>query len=152
MSGLSLADAQRIVALTLERKNTVAGKPIAVAVLDDSGNVKVLVREDGATMFRADIAFGKAWGAVAMGAPSRTIAQVAQANPSFVGALSAASSGKIIPAPGGVLIRDSSGKILGAVGVSGNFSDRDEAFVIEGILAAGLHVDPAAPAIGSTKA
>ena len=84
-----------------------------------------------------------------MGAPSRTIAQVAQANPNFVGALAAASSGKIIPNPGGVLIRNGSGKILGAVGISGDSSDRDEAFAIEGISAAGFNADPAAPAMGA---
>lgn len=147
MGELRLADAQRIVALTLEHKKAAGGKALAVAVLDSSGNVKVLVREDGATMFRADIAFGKAWGAVAMGAPSRMIAQAAQHNPSFVGALAAASSGKIIPNPGGVLIRDGNGEIIGAVGISGDSPDRDEAFAIHGISAAGLTADPAAPAL-----
>lgn len=146
MSELRLVDAQRIVALTLEHKTSAGGKPLAVAVLDASGHLKALVREDGATMFRTDIAVGKAWGAVAIGVPSRMIAQVAQQNPSFVGALAVASSGKIIPNPGGVLIRDPNGKILGAVGISGDTADRDEAFAIHGITAAGLIADPAAPA------
>ena len=151
MSELALVDAQKIVALTLEHKTAAGGRPVAVAVLDSSGHVKVLVREDGATMFRTDIALGKAWGAVAIGAPSRMIAEVAQQNPSFVGALAAASGGKIIPNPGGVLIRDGDGKILGAVGISGDLPDRDEAFAIAGITAAGLIADPAAPAPSEAK-
>jgi uncharacterized protein GlcG (DUF336 family) len=151
MNEIGLADAQRIVAATLARKNAAAGKPLAVAVVDDAGNIKVVVREDGATMFRTDIAFGKAWGAVAMGAPSRTIAEVAQRSPNFVAALAAASGGKIIPVPGGVLIRDSNGKMLGAVGVSGDSSDRDEAFAIAGVAAAGLQPDPDTPAQGAAS-
>ena len=151
MSELRLVDAQKIVTLTLQHRTTAGGKPLAVAVLDSAGHLKALAREDGASMFRTDIAVGKAWGAVAVGAPSRMIAQVAQQNPSFVGALAVASSGKLIPTPGGVLIRDPSGKIIGAVGVSGDVADRDEAFAIEGITAAGLVADPAAPAPSEAK-
>ncbi len=151
MSELALVDAQRIVALTLEHKAAAGGKPLAVALLDGSGHVKVLVREDGASMFRTDIAFGKAWGAIAMGASSRMIAQVAQANPNFVSALAVASGGRIIPNPGGVLIRDRGGVILGAVGISGDAPDRDEAFAIGGVSAAGWIPDPVSPAIPEGK-
>jgi uncharacterized protein GlcG (DUF336 family) len=148
MGKLSLIQAEIIVDTALEARRANGGMPLSVAVLDDGGHIKLLKREDGATLFRADIAIGKAWGAIAMGVSSRMIGQVAQQNPGFVAALNVAAQGKILPNPGGVLIRDaSSGEVLGAVGVSGDLPDRDEAFAIAAVNAAGLAPEPASPTL-----
>jgi len=148
MGKLSLNQAEIIVNTALDARRAAGGMPLSVAVLDDGGHIKLLKREDGATLFRADIAIGKAWGAIAMGVSSRMIGQVAQQNPGFVAALNVAAQGKILPNPGGVLIRDaSSGEVLGAVGVSGDLPDRDEAFAIAAVNAAGLAPEPASPTL-----
>lgn len=144
MVKLTLELAEKIAAKTLEQSRSAGGKPLALAILDEAGHVKLLLREDGASMFRTDIALGKAWGAVAMGASSRVIAQVAQQNPNFVNSLVAASNGRLVPNPGGVLIRDG-GEIIGAVGVSGDMADRDESFAVAGIEAAGITADIGTP-------
>ena len=143
MATLSLAQAEIIADETLKNSRSGAGKPLAVAVLDDGGHLRLLKREDGASMFRSEIAIGKAWGAVAMGVSSRAIAQVSQQHPQFVAALTVASGGNILPNPGGVLIKAKDGSVVGAVGVSGDSADRDESFAIAGIAAAGLLSDPA---------
>ena len=144
MARLTLELAEKIAAKALEQSRAGGSKPLAIAILDEAGHVKLLLREDGASMFRNDIALGKAWGAVAMGAASRVIAQVAQQNPNFVNALVTASNGRLVPNPGGVLIRDG-GEIIGAVGISGDLAERDESFAAAGIEAAGLTADSGAP-------
>ena len=146
MTKLMLEQAERIANETLAAGSAANGRPLAVAVLDDGGHMKLMKRQDGAGLFRPDIAAGKAWGAVAMGAPSRMIGMISQQHPQFVAALTTLSGGRILPNPGGVLIRDASGEVIGAVGVSGDSADRDEAFAIAGIKAAGLTPDPASAA------
>ena len=96
------------------------------------------LREDGASMFRVDIATGKAWAAVGMGAASRTLAQRAKDNPNFFVTLAATAHGRFLPQTGAVLIKDAAGSILGSVGASGGTGDEDEAVCIAGIEAAGL--------------
>ena len=134
---------------TLEQANTIiAGaiaharqknfKPMGIVVLDASGHVKSAQREDGATMFRIDVATGKAWGAVGMGASSRALAQRAKDNPNFLVALAATAHGKLLPQTGAVLIADASGAVLGAAGASGGTGDEDEEICIAGIQSAGL--------------
>jgi len=113
-------------------------KPLAVAVLDSSGHLKSLQREDEASMFRVDVAMGKAWAAVGMGASSRTLLARAKENPQFYGALAATAQGKFLPQTGAVLIKDAAGNILGAAGASGGTGDEDEAACIAGVEAAGL--------------
>lgn len=113
-------------------------KPLAVAVLDSSGHLKSLQREDEASMFRVDVAMGKAWASVGMGASSRTLLARAKENPQFYGALAATAQGKFLPQTGAVLIKDAAGNILGAAGASGGTGDEDEAACIAGIAAAGL--------------
>ncbi len=112
--------------------------PLTVAVLDAGGHLTTFQREDNSGILRFDIAFGKAWGALGMGFGSRELATRAQANPAFIGALATASGGRVIPVPGGVLIKSHDGAVLGAVGVSGDTSDMDEACILAGIQAAGL--------------
>jgi uncharacterized protein GlcG (DUF336 family) len=111
---------------------------MGIAVLDDAGNVKAFASEDGASMFRFDIARGKAWAAVGMGASSRALAERAKDNPNFFVALAATAGGKFLPQPGAVLIKDAQGAILGAVGASGGTGDEDEAICKAGVAAAGL--------------
>ena len=141
MARLTLDQANAIADKAIEKRRSSGGRPIAVAVLDAGGHLKVLKREDDASFFRPEIAFGKAWGAVAMGEPSRTLREKAQQNPNFMTALAVASGGKVVPNPGGVLIRDAKGAIMGAVGISGDTGDADEAFAVFGIEAVGLTAD-----------
>ena len=117
-----------------------------MAVLDAGGQLKALKREDGSSLLRPEIAGGKAWGALGMGFGGREFARRAAANPAFIQALSAASGGRIIPVPGGVLIRDQAGDIVGAVGISGDISENDETCAVFGITCAGLAADTGDPA------
>ena len=138
MSRLTLAQANKIVETALAKAREMKIKPLAVAVLDDAGHVKSLQREDEASMFRNDVAIGKAWASVGMGASSRVLLQRAKDNPQFFGALAATAQGKFLPQTGAVLIKDQAGTILGAAGASRGTGDEDEAVCIAGIAAAGL--------------
>jgi uncharacterized protein GlcG (DUF336 family) len=138
MAKLTLAQANRIIEAALAKAREMKVKPLAVAVLDDGGHVKALQREDEASMFRNDVAIGKAWAAVGMGVSSRTLLQRAKDNPQFFGALAATAQGKFLPQTGAVLIKDPEGNVIGAAGASGGTGDEDEAVCIAGILAAGL--------------
>lgn len=138
MAQLSLAQANKIVEAALAKARAMKIKPLAVAVLDSAGHVKSLQREDEASMFRNDIATGKAWAAVGMGASSRTLLGRAKENPQFFGALAATAQGKFLPQTGAVLIKDKDGTVLGAAGASGGTGDEDEACCIAGVEAAGL--------------
>ena len=138
MTMLTLAQANKIIEAAFAEARKMKVKPLAVAVLDEAGHVRSLQREDDASMFRNDVATGKAWAAVGMGASSRTLLQRAKENPHFYGALSATAQGKFLPQTGAVLIKDKDGNILGAAGASGGTGDEDEAVCIAGIAAAGL--------------
>ena len=122
--------------------------PLAVAVLDAGGHLKAFAREDGAGIVRPQIAIGKAWGALGMGLGSRTLAKrVSEQGPqqqAFFAALNAMSEGRVVPAAGGVLVRDAGGTVIGAVGISGDVSDKDETCALAGIAAATLTADPGA--------
>ncbi|MDB5947348.1 MAG: GlcG protein [Ramlibacter sp.] len=138
MSPLTLAQANQIIAAALARSTQSGYQPMAVVVLDDAGNLKAFARDDGASMFRFEVARGKAWGAVGMGVSSRVLAQRAKENPNFFVSLAATASGKFLPQPGAVLIKDASGQVLGAVGASGGTGDEDELICIAGVEAAGF--------------
>jgi uncharacterized protein GlcG (DUF336 family) len=138
MSRLTLAQANQIIAAALAKSKEMGYKPMAVVVLDDAGHVKAAQREDGASMFRVDVATGKAWGAVGMGVSSRVLAERAKENPAFLHTLAATAQGKFLPQPGAVVIRDASGAMLGAVGASGGTGDEDEVICAHGVKAAGL--------------
>lgn len=142
MPRLTLQQANTIIERAIETARQANAPPIAVVVLDDAGHVKAVQREDGASMFRVDAGLGKAWGAVAMDEGSRGLAKRAKANPGFFNALAVASGGRLLPNPGGVLIRNRDGDILGAVGISGDKGPNDEVFAVAGIEAAGLVADP----------
>jgi uncharacterized protein GlcG (DUF336 family) len=134
---LTLESASTIADTTLAKARASKFRPMCVAVLDDGGCMKVLKREDGASILRPQIAIGKAWGAIGMGESSRALGERLKERPAFLGALSTMSEGKVVPVAGGVLIM-SGNEIIGSVGVSGGTSDEDEACAIEGIKAAGL--------------
>jgi uncharacterized protein GlcG (DUF336 family) len=139
---VTLAQASTIldVALKKARDNNLA--PLTVAVLDSGGHLVAFKREDKSGILRFDIAFGKAWGALGMGFGSRTLASRAAKTPQFFTMLAAASGGRMVTNPGGVLIKDASGTIVGACGISGDASDKDEMCAVAGIEAAGLKADP----------
>lgn len=138
MTALTLAQAQQIIAGALAHSKAAGYKPMGIAVLDDSGNLKAFAREDGASMFRFEVARGKAWGAVGFGASSRALMERAKDNPNFFVSLSATSGGRFLPQTGAVLIKNAQGEILGAVGASGGTGDEDEAICIAGVQSAGL--------------
>jgi uncharacterized protein GlcG (DUF336 family) len=139
---LTLAQASAIVDVALKKGRETNCAPLTVAVLDAGGHLVAFKREDRSGILRFDIAFGKAWGALGMGFGSRTLFERSANTPVFFTALAAASGGRLVPNPGGVLIKDSSGDILGAVGISGDTSDKDEVCAIAGTEAAGLKADP----------
>jgi uncharacterized protein GlcG (DUF336 family) len=138
---LKLEQANRIVNEAFEKAREMNVRPLAVVVLDAAGNIVSAQRQDGASMFRFDVALGKAWGAVAMGASSRALAKRAKDNPNFFVTLSATAKGKFLPQTGAALIRDADGAILGAAGASGGSGDEDEACCAHGIEQAGLKAD-----------
>lgn len=135
---LTLAQAQQIIAGALAHSKAAGYKPMGIAVLDEAGHLKAFAREDGASMFRFDIAQAKAWGAVGMGVSSRLLGQRAKDNPNFFVSLAATAGGKFLPQTGAVLIRNAVGELLGAVGASGGTGDEDEAICMAGIESAGL--------------
>lgn len=138
MSALSLEMAQKIMGAALAYSKAQGYKPMGIVVMDESGQIKAFAREDGASMFRFDIARAKAWGAVGMGASSRVLAQRAKDNPNFFISLSATAEGKFLPQTGAVLIKNADDLVLGAVGASGGTGDEDEAICMAGIQAVGL--------------
>jgi uncharacterized protein GlcG (DUF336 family) len=144
-SSLKLATAERIVDEALAARRKEGLLPLAVAVLDSGGNLVAFKREDGCGVLRFDIAFGKAWAALGMGMSTRLLRDRLANRPAFQGALAAASGGRFVPVPGGVLILGSDGTAIGAIGVSGDASDRDEYCAITAVHAAGAASEPAQP-------
>jgi uncharacterized protein GlcG (DUF336 family) len=135
---LSLALANRIIEAAFERSAELGHPPMAVVVVDESGNIKAVQRQDGASMFRVDVALGKAWGAVAMGTSSRDLSERAKQNPNFYVTLASTAGGKLLPQTGAVLVKDRDGNTLGAVGASGGSGEEDETICIHGVATAGL--------------
>jgi uncharacterized protein GlcG (DUF336 family) len=137
MSSLTLDQANRIVTAALAKGRELGLKPLCIAVLDAGGHLVALQREDGSSNMRPQIAMGKASGALGLGVSSRKIAEMAAERPTFVASLASLATQGVIPAAGGVLIA-ADGKLVGAVGITGDTSDNDEACALAGIAAAGL--------------
>jgi len=144
MSKLTLKQANTIVEKAFAKAREMKIKPLGVMVLDESGNIVSAQREDGASMFRLDVARGKAWAAVAMGASSRALGKRAKDNPNFFVALATTAGGKFLPQTGAALIKDRDGAVIGAAGASGGTGEEDEACCVAGIEAAGLTADASA--------
>lgn len=141
---LTLAQAQTIAAQTLAEGQRLGFAPLTCVVLDRGGHVLALLRDEQASIYRPEIAMGKAAGCLGMGFGGRELAKRAAAMPMFFNGLQAAFPNGMLPVPGGVLIRDAEGSLLGAVGVTGDTSDNDEICALAGIAAAGLDADTGA--------
>jgi len=146
MESLTLVQASLIVDTALHKGRELKLAPLTVVVLDAGGQLKAVKREDHSSLLRPEIALGKAWGCLGMGFGGRELARRAAAAPAFFAVLSDVSGGRMVPVPGGVLIRSPAGDLLGAVGISGDASEQDEICAVAGILAAGLRPDTGAPA------
>jgi uncharacterized protein GlcG (DUF336 family) len=145
---IDLARATAIVDKALAHGQSLKLPPLTVAVLDGSGCLVSFKRQDGSSLLRPEIAQAKAWGALGMGMGSRALAQRASVQPAFISAVNSLAGGRLIPVPGGVLIRSSDKSIIGAVGITGATSDQDETCAVAGIEAAGFTADTGAdPAV-----
>ena len=144
MPTLKLSQANTIIDTAIEEGRKQNFTPLAVAVLDSGGHLVAFKREDGAGFARFDIAYSKAWGGLGMGFGTRELVARAERFPTFVTAIGAATGGRMIPSPGGVLIANSSGEVIGAVGISGDTGPNDEICAIAGIEAAGFLAIPGA--------
>ncbi len=144
--GIDLAIASKIIDTALGLARSRKLRPMTVAVLDSGGDLVAFKREDGTGIRRYDVVVGKAFGALVMNRASRDIGAIAERNPLFIQTLAMATDGRVIPTPGGVLIKNQDGRIVGAVGSSGDEADADEAIAIAAILAAGFVPEPAEPA------
>ena len=135
---LTLEQANLVIQHAAARATEDGVPPLTVVVLDAAGHLIAAQRQDGASMFRFDVALGKAWAAVGMGMSSRDLAARAQDNPNFFISLAATGQGRFLPQPGAVLIRDQGGNLLGAAGASGGTGDQDEMCCAFGVTQAGL--------------
>jgi uncharacterized protein GlcG (DUF336 family) len=138
MTRISLEQAQTVITGALKEARALGLKPISVAVLDAGGHMIAFAREDGSSNLRPQIATAKASGALALGVSSRTIGEMAIERPTFINAAAGLNPAGIVPAAGGVLVKDADGAVIGAVGVTGDTSDNDELAALAGIKAAGL--------------
>lgn len=141
MSVLTLDKANAIITTAFTKATELKLKPLAVSVLDTGGHLKAFQKQDGASILRFEIASGKAFGALAVGTGSRWLNNQAKERPHFLEGLSNVSGGKIVPVPGGVLIKNGTNEIIGAVGISGDTSDNDEIAAVAGIESAGFTAD-----------
>jgi len=138
---LKLQQAEAIIDAILARARELNCRPISAVVVEPGGPVKAFKKEDGSSMLRFEMAFGKAYAALALGRSSTLVRHRAEERPRFMEYLIKASDGKLFPEGGGVLIRDDQGEVIGAVGVTGDEQERDEELAIHGIRAAGLRTD-----------
>ena len=141
MPRISLTKANKIINAGFAKAKELGLKPLAISVLDAGGHLIAFQRQDGASMMRFEIATGKAWGALALGIGSRAVNKLATDRPHFFTGLSGVSGGRIVPVPGGMLVKSKTGETIGAVGVTGDTSDNDEIAGIAGIEAAGFIAD-----------
>jgi uncharacterized protein GlcG (DUF336 family) len=136
--GISLRRARTMIRKALEKGREMGLKPLSVVVLDAGGHVQAFEREDGASPGRFAIAHGKAYGSVMLGMAGTTQMKRAEDQAYFMAAVNGVFGGQVVPVPGGVLVRDRKGNVLGAVGVTGDTSDNDAVAAFAGIEAAGL--------------
>lgn len=141
MRGLSLEEANTIIAATFTAAKKRRCRPMSAIVLDAGGRVKAFQKQDGASMLRFEICYGKAYGALALGRPSKLVLQKAQEKPAFMQSIDKLADYPLFLEGGGQLIRDRSGEVLGAVGVTGDANELDDLCAIAGIHAAKLHAD-----------
>ena len=138
---LTLADAKVIIDNALAAQAKHAMKPMAVVVLGSAGTIKASESQDGTSLLRPKVAHGKAFGAISIGIGSRALFERAKAEPFFIDAVNSLCDGALVPVPGGVLVRNQKGELIGAIGVTGDTSDNDELCAVAGIEAAGFTAD-----------
>jgi uncharacterized protein GlcG (DUF336 family) len=148
MTAITLDQANRIIAAILARGAELDCRPLSVIVVEPGCKPKAFQKEDGSSMIRFEMAFGKAYAALALGRSSKLVRVRAEEKPIFIDYLLSASNDQMFPEGGGVLIRDASGEVIGAVGVTGDTEDRDEELAAHGIRAAGLKTDDDCAAMG----
>ena len=141
MTSITLAQAERIIDAIIERGVALNCRPLGVIVVEPGCKVKAFKKEDGASMIRFEMAYGKAYAALSLGRSSKLVRERAQERPIFMRYLIAASGEQIFPEGGGLQIRNPEGDVIGAVGVTGDTEDRDEELAAHGIHAAGLKTD-----------
>jgi uncharacterized protein GlcG (DUF336 family) len=141
MAAITLAQAERIIDAIIARGIELDCRPLSVIVVEPGCKVKAFKKEDGASMIRFEMAYGKAYAALALGRSSKLVHKRAEERPIFMRYLIAASGEQMFPEGGGMLIRDERAEVIGAVGVTGDTEDRDEELAIHGIHAAGLKTD-----------
>ncbi len=141
MSTITLAQAERIIDAIIERGAALNCRPLSVIVVEPGCKVKAFKKEDGSSMIRFEMAYGKAYAALSLGRSSKLVHQRAEERPIFMRYLIAASGEQMFPEGGGMLIRADNGEVVGAVGVTGDTEDRDEELAVHGIRAAGLKTD-----------
>lgn len=144
LHSIDLETATRIVDAAIAKGREMEFLPLTVVVLDDSGTIKAMKRDDGASLMRPDIAIGKAWGCLGFGVGNRVLHGRSETTPVFINSLIEMSGGRIAPMPGGALIKNSEGRIIGAVGVTGDTADNDEICAIAGVEAVNLICDTGA--------
>ena len=141
MTELTLEQANKIIEAAHNEGQIRKLSALTVVVLDSGGHIKALSRADGASFMRPQIALAKAWGAIGIGVSSRILGEMGQERPMFMNALINISNQRLLPVPGGVLIRDQKNELIGAVGITGDLSDEDEHCAVVGIQVAGLVAD-----------
>ncbi len=138
---LTLANAKVIIEHALAEQQKQGFKPMAIVVLGSGGGIRASESQDGTSLLRPKIAHGKAYGAYNLGIGSRALFERAKVEPFFIQAMNSLCDGALVPVPGGVLIRDKEGNLIGAVGITGDISDNDETCAVAGIEAAGFVAD-----------
>jgi len=138
---ISLSEAKSMIAAALAKGAELGLNPLTVAVLDNGGYLKALERQDGASILRPQVAHGKAYGALCLGLGSRALHKRAEEQAYFINAINSLAGGALVPVAGGVLIRDENAKIIGAIGITGDTSDNDEACAIAAVQASGFKAD-----------
>jgi len=138
---ISLKQATEIAEAAFEEGRRLALQPLTIAILDSGGCLILLMRDDGSSLLRPEIALGKAWGVLGMGFGGYELARRAEQAPQFFTALSSMSHGRMVPVPGGVIVRDKNGAVQGSVGISGDASVQDSRCAVVGIVAAKFVAD-----------
>ncbi len=147
-TSLKLETANQIVTEAIRIGREAGMLPLTVVAIDAGGKLVAMQSEDGSGVMRYDVAFGKAWGALGMGFSSRLIRDRLASRTAFQAALASVSDGRFVPVPGGVLIETPDGTTIGAIGISGDTSEKDEYCAIEAIKSVGLISEPSEPDAG----
>ena len=149
MTMITLTQSNRIIEAIFSRGRELSCRPLSAVVVEPGAKVKAFQKEDGSSMMRFEMAYGKAYAALALGRSSKLVRVRAEERPIFMQYLIRASGDQLFPEGGGMLIRDKDGEVIGAIGVTGDTQERDEELAVHGIHAAGLETDADCANLGS---